>query len=148
MKYGLVTKLDKGNKNTFKTWHHVDKLWRHCHFFWFMANLEQSGSRIPDTLFVKLTLTLEVTFCLPKLKNFKHRLHTIALSKGTIFAKKCWFFFKKMLLSAILRGSWHWQVYFLKFLKLYKVCVFTYQVFRQRVGGGQFHSRLFFKMNP
>ena len=42
-----------------------------------------------DTLFAKLTLTLEVTFCLPKPKNFKHPLHTIALSKGTIFAKKC-----------------------------------------------------------
>ena len=49
-----------------------------------------------------------------ELKNLLHSSHTVALSKDTIFAKKCWFFVKKMLTSAKLREPWYWKVYFLK----------------------------------
>ena len=43
-----------------------------------------------------------------ELKNLKHSIHTIALSKGTIFVKKCLFFAKKyMLTSEKLREPWY-----------------------------------------
>ena len=75
-------------------------------FFGFMANLELSGSRIPDAESVKLTFSLKITFYPTKtekeLKNLKHSSHIIALSKGIIFAKKHLFFCTKMLTSAIL----------------------------------------------
>ena len=38
-------------------------------FFQFMANLEQSGCRIPDTWCVKLKFSIIVTFYLTKTKN-------------------------------------------------------------------------------
>ena len=57
-----------------------------------MANLEQSGSRIPDAWSVKLLFPLTVTFYTTKTenrtKNMEHSPHTIAFSKGTIFDKK------------------------------------------------------------
>ena len=75
-------------------------------FFGFMANLELSGSSIQDAESVKLTFSLKITFYLTKtekeLKNFQHSSHTIALSKGIIFAKKTLIFCTKMLTSAIL----------------------------------------------
>ena len=81
-------------------------------FFQFMANLEQSGSRIRDTWSVKLKFSLIVAFYLTRTesrtkKSLEQSFHAIALSKGTNFVKKCWFFCKqKMLTSAKLRGSW------------------------------------------
>ena len=61
-------------------------------FFQFMVNLEQSRTWISDTWSVILTLLLIATAYLMKseteLKNLKHSSHMIALSKGTIFAKK------------------------------------------------------------
>ena len=58
--------------------------------FQFMTNLEQSGSRVPEAWSLKLTFSLTVTFWLTKTENRakKSLTHTIALSKGTIFAKK------------------------------------------------------------
>ena len=60
-------------------------------FFQFMANLEQSESRIPGTWSVKLTFSLIVTFYLKKLKTKqKNPEHSsVALSKSTTFNKKC-----------------------------------------------------------
>ena len=62
-------------------------------FVGFMANLEQSRSRIPDASSVILSFSLTVTFFLKKLetelKNLLHNFHAFALSKGTIFALKC-----------------------------------------------------------
>ena len=55
-------------------------------FFQFTANLEQSGSQIPDAYSVKLMFSLQKLKT--ELKIIKHSSHTIALSKGTIFAKK------------------------------------------------------------
>ena len=62
-------------------------------FFQFSANLELSESQIPGTY---------------------RSSHTAALSKSTIFAKKIWFFAKKMLTSAKLRRPWYQKVHFLK----------------------------------
>ena len=58
-----------------------------------MTDLEQSGSRILDVWSVKLTLSLTLIFCLTKTENRSSKsltalIHTIALSKGTIFDKK------------------------------------------------------------
>ena len=38
-------------------------------FFGFLANLEQSRGRIPDTKFAKITFQLIVTFCIKKTEN-------------------------------------------------------------------------------
>ena len=66
-----------------------------------MTNLEQSGSRIPDLQSAKLIFSLMVNFCLTKTESRPKKSlkqlscfravssHTVALSKGTIFAKKC-----------------------------------------------------------
>ena len=67
-------------------------------FFKFLANLEQSGGRIPDTESAKVMFSVTVTICLTKTenrtKNVQHSSHTIALSKGT-FQDKKHFFCKK-----------------------------------------------------
>ena len=57
--------------------------------FQFMANLEQSRSRISYAQSVKLTFLLIAIFHLTKIENKTKKFHTIALNKGTIFAKKC-----------------------------------------------------------
>ena len=41
----------------------------------------------------------------------KYSSRAIALSKAAIFAKKCRFFYKKMLTSAKLRGPWYQKIY-------------------------------------
>ena len=71
MKLRPVTKLDKRNTLTLKT-----LMMRSCHqiltplsTFKFMSNLEQSGSRIPDSWSVKLTFSLIVSFYLTKAKR-------------------------------------------------------------------------------
>ena len=38
-------------------------------FFGFLANLEKSGGRIPDTKSAKVMLSVTVTFCLTKTKS-------------------------------------------------------------------------------
>ena len=64
-------------------------------FFQFMVNSEQSGSRIPDGYSAKLTFSIIVIFYPAKTenrpKNLQHNSHTIALSKGTVFTRKCCF---------------------------------------------------------
>ena len=64
MKPGPVTKLHKRNK-TMSRWKIVTSL----SFFQFIANLEQSGSRIPDVKSVKLMFLLKLTFYLTKTEN-------------------------------------------------------------------------------
>ena len=70
----------------------------------FLANLEQSGGRIPDTESAEVMFSVTVTFCLTKtekkLKNLWHSSHTIALSNGTFLDKKRYFLQKK---------CWHQQ---------------------------------------
>ena len=76
-----------------------------------MADLEHSGSRTPDVYYVKLTFSFIVTFYLTKAENkakkFLTSSHTIALSKGTIFAKNANFLQKEILTSAKLKEPWY-----------------------------------------
>ena len=62
-------------------------------FFQFVTNLEQFASQRSGAWSGKLTFSLIATFYLTKIenrtKNLKHSSHTIALSKGTIFANNC-----------------------------------------------------------
>ena len=62
-------------------------------FYQFMVNLEQSGCQIPDASSVNLIFSLIVICYLTKTENRTKKktntAHTLALSKGTIFAKKC-----------------------------------------------------------
>ena len=71
MKYGSVTKLDKRNKTTSKKFDDdvMSKNLTSLSFFQFMANLEQSESRIPDAETVKIMFFLIVTFDLTKTEN-------------------------------------------------------------------------------
>ena len=71
MKLGPVTKLDKRNKATSKNLRltSCQKIVRSLPSFEILANLEQSGGRIPDTDSAKVMFSVTVTFCLTKTKN-------------------------------------------------------------------------------
>ena len=95
MKLGPVTKLDKSNKRTSEKL--MMALCRQIAasllFFQFMANLEQTGSRIPDAYSAKLTFSLTVTFYLTKTENRTKKfltqlLHIVFIKEVSIFAKK------------------------------------------------------------
>ena len=65
-----------------------------------MANLEQTGSRIPDVQSAKLTFSLTVTFYLMKTENRTKKFltqlsHIVFIKEVTIFAKKLIFCKKK-----------------------------------------------------
>ena len=68
MKLRPVTELDKKNKTTSKklTMTSYRQVVTSLSFFQFMANLEQSGSRISDAQFVKYMFSIIVTFLLLK----------------------------------------------------------------------------------
>ena len=71
MKLGKATKLDKRNKTTSKK---IDddvcwKIVTSSSFFGFLANLQQSGGRIPDTESGKLMFSVIVTYCLTNYEN-------------------------------------------------------------------------------
>ena len=114
MKLGPVPKLDKRNKTTSKKFDDDVNL----EIAMSTAKLEQYGSRSPDRQSVKLTFLLKVTFYLIKTDNRTNKIsnssNTIALSKGTIFAKNDDFLQRKMLISAKLRGTSYLKVSFLK----------------------------------
>ena len=84
-------------------------------FFRFMPDLEPSKSRIQDAQFVKLTFLLTVTFYFAKTQSRtkKYGSLNIALSKGTVFAKKRCFFGKNADISKIER-PWYEKAYFLR----------------------------------
>ena len=71
MKLGAVTKVDRRNKITSKklTMTSCQKIVTSLSFFGFLANLEQSGGRIPDTESAKVMFSVIVTFFLQKLKT-------------------------------------------------------------------------------
>ena len=79
-------------------------------FFGFLADLEQSGGRIPDKESAKVMFSVIVTFCLTKTENrtkkSQHNPHTIALSKGTFWTKNAIFLLKNADISKI-RGPRH-----------------------------------------
>ena len=68
---GPVTKLDKSHTTTLKylTVTSCQQIVTSLSFFRFMANLEQSGNRIPEVWSVKLTFLLTVIFYLTKTEN-------------------------------------------------------------------------------
>ena len=71
MTLGPVTKIDKRNKATSKKIN-VDVMSKSCDvlsFFGFLANLEQSGGRIPVTESAKVMFSVKVTFFLTKTEN-------------------------------------------------------------------------------
>ena len=96
MKPEPVTKLNKRNKTMSKKmmmmsyWQIVMSLL----FFWLMANLELSGSRIRDAQSVKLPPLLKGTFWLTKTERGKKKFGSSHIIAFTIFAKICWFFEK------------------------------------------------------
>ena len=71
MEVGPITKLDKRNKRISKkmTIMSCRQIVTSLSLFRFMANLEQSGSRILDAQSVKLTFSLIATFYLKKTEN-------------------------------------------------------------------------------
>ena len=71
MKLEPVTKRDKRNKTTSKklSMTSCQQIVTSLSLIRCMANLERSGSRIPDTLSVKLTFSLTVTIYLMKNEN-------------------------------------------------------------------------------
>ena len=71
MKLGPVPKLDKRDKTTLKklTMTSYRQIVMSLSIFQFMANLEQSGSRIQEALSIKLTFPLKITFYLIKTEN-------------------------------------------------------------------------------
>ena len=91
----FLTKLDKSNKTTSKK---IDvtscrKIMTSLSFFGFLANLEQSGGRIPDTESAKVMFSVIGTFCLTKTENRTKK--SVALSKSTFLDKKTLIFCKK-----------------------------------------------------
>ena len=65
-----MTALDKKNKTMSKKFDEkYRKIVTSLSFFQFKADLEQSGSQIPDALSVKLIFSLKVTFYLTKTEN-------------------------------------------------------------------------------
>ena len=108
VKFGPIIKLDNRNKTAWKklTMALCQKIVKSLLFFEFLVNLEQSESWIPDARFVKVLFSLIVFFYLTKTQNRtkSHNSRTIALSKGTIFAKKCWLFAKNVDISRIKRA--------------------------------------------
>ena len=71
MKLRPLTKLGKRNKATLKklTVTLCREIVTSLSFFGFLANLEQSGGRIPDTESAEIMFSVTVTFCLTKLKT-------------------------------------------------------------------------------
>ena len=94
MKLGLVTKLDKRNKTTLKklTMPSCRKIVTLLPFFRILANLKQSGGRIPDTESAKVKFSVIATFCLTKTENKTKKaltqLSQHLLNKGTFSDKK------------------------------------------------------------
>ena len=71
MKLGPVTKRDKSNKITSKKFDDdvMSEIVTSLSFFGFLANLEQSGGRIPDTESAKVIFSIIIIFCLTKTED-------------------------------------------------------------------------------
>ena len=71
MKLRSVTKIDKRNKTTSKKFDDgvMSEILTSLSFFGVLANLEQSGGRIPDTESAEVMFSVTVTFCFTKTAN-------------------------------------------------------------------------------
>ena len=84
MKFGAVTKLVKRNKKPSKRFDDGVML-ANCDvivIFRFMANLEQPGSRTPDTQSVNITFSIRLTLHLAKTENRTKKSPTQLLHYG------------------------------------------------------------------
>ena len=113
MKLRPVTKPKKRNKATSKKIND-DVISKNCDVIVIFLIYGRFGAfRKPDSgrIVVKLTFSFIVTFYLTKAENkakkFLTSSHTIALSKGTIFAKNANFLQKEILTSAKLKEPWY-----------------------------------------
>ena len=105
-------------------WRHVRNLWSHCFFFQFMAHWQPCGNWISDGWSIKFTFSLIVTFYLTSFNIYNllsFYLLSIALSKGTIFAKKGLISCKKDASISKIKEVLVVNVYFLRLQ-----CVCTY----------------------
>ena len=72
-------------------------------FFWFMANLQPSQSRIPGAWFIKLTFSFTITFNFTKTENKTKKSLTqlpyCCFEKRYYFCQKRLIFYKKKLIS-------------------------------------------------
>ena len=131
MKLGAVTKLEKADKNLIIIKKlkakfddtYCQKFLTSLPFFWFVANFQQSESRIPNAYPVNFTFSLIVTFYLTKIADSSHN---IARSKAAIFSIKRWYFAKNASISKIksvmvLKGVLYETTY---------ACVLTCQIWR------------------
>ena len=118
MKLWPVTKIDKGNKPTSKTYDDeiVPATSNVIVIFPTWTNLEQLGYRIPNPYSVKLTISFIVTFYLTK--NWKQNLKISILAilfivEVLFFSKKCWFFCKisKIKKVSVLKGIFSENTY-------------------------------------
>ena len=80
-------------------------------FFGFLANLEQSGGRIPDTESAKVMFSVIVTFCLTKTENRTKKsltqLSYYCFEERYFFGQKTLIFYKKMQTPPKLREPRH-----------------------------------------
>ena len=92
MKLEPLTKLYTRNMATSKKFDAYWQIVTSLPCFWFITNLKQFRSQIPDAWSVKLKISLTVTFYLTKTKSrIKKNSHTIALSKSTVIEKMLFF---------------------------------------------------------
>ena len=86
----LTRKTKKRQKNLTLT--SCRKIVTSLSFFGFLANLKQSGGRIPDTESAKVKFSVIATFCLTKTENKTKKaltqLSQHLLNKGTFSDKK------------------------------------------------------------
>ena len=115
-------------------------------FFGFLANLEQSGGRIPDTESAKVMFSVIVTFCLTKTENRTKKsltqLSHYCFDKGTILTGKADFLkkmqykrYKKVYLLKL-----HMIVYLCAKFKVFSIILTSFRHGGGRVGGGSFYS--------
>ena len=116
MKLRPITKLDKGKTTPSKKQKKItmalcQQNTKPSSFFQFMVDLEPSGTWILDIWSSTFAFPLILTFYFTKTENRTKKsliqLSSIALIKGTFFAKNCCFFSKKVMTSEQLRGSWY-----------------------------------------
>ena len=91
----------------------VNKLWRHHNFpdLWLLWSNPEAGFVTNGLYFLKQQPFILNTY-------LEHSSHTNGLSKGTTFAKKCWFLHKKK------KRFWHWSLFKL-FSRASHMCVLS-----------------------
>ena len=113
MKFGALNKLDKRNMTMLNNLRmtSLEQIEKSLPLFW----IRKPGSRYmvhTSIIFINDNLLSNKKWKHLESKNLERSTHIIALSKRKNFAKKCWHFEEKMLISAKSKGSWLYKVYF------------------------------------